>query len=163
MIFYNKLLFNIFLRAILWTAEEQGLWGAQAYKQEHLANEKNEFNFFIESDIGTFEPTGLDFSGNFDAECIFREIVKLMEPLNATKFEKPIDGGPDISLWAERGFPSASLLNKNEQYFWYHHSAGDSMLLENSECLDKNTALFAATAYIIADLSIDIPKSVTDN
>lgn len=102
----------------------------------------------------------MDFSGNADAECIFREILKLMTPLNATEFATPTDGGPDIDVWTTRGFPGASLLNKNERYFWFHHSAGDSMLLEHKDNLDKGTALFAAAAYVIADLSVDIPKDL---
>lgn len=64
------------IRAILWTGEEEGLWGGKAYKESHQDNEQKEFNFFFESDIGTFEPRGLDFTGNKDAECIFREVVK---------------------------------------------------------------------------------------
>lgn len=147
-------------RSILWTGEEQGKWGSQAYATEHKANEKEEFNFFIESDIGTFEPRGLDFNGNSEAECIFKEILKLMSPINATEFATPIDGGPDIDVWTTRGFPGASLLNKNEKYFWFHHSAGDSMLLEDTKNLDKSVALFAATAFVIADLSIDMPKDL---
>ncbi|XP_055546818.1 carboxypeptidase Q-like [Wyeomyia smithii] len=150
------------IRAILWTGEEEGLWGGRAYKEEHKENEKKEFNFFFESDIGTFEPRGLDFTGNKDAECIFREIVKLMSPINATDFETPSDGGPDISHWTTRGFPGASLMNKNEKYFWFHHSAGDSMAVEDPKTLDKCAALWAAAAYVVADLSISMPKDVVD-
>lgn len=64
------------IRTILWTAEEQGLVGAQNYKENHKATEKEEFNFFMESDIGTFEPRGLDFSGNPDGACIIKEVLK---------------------------------------------------------------------------------------
>lgn len=64
------------IRAILWTAEEQGLIGAQQYMQNHLDKEKDEFNFFMESDIGTFEPRGLDYSGNADGACIIKEVLK---------------------------------------------------------------------------------------
>lgn len=151
------------IRAILWTAEEQGIVGAGEYEKQHKSREKEEFNFFIESDMGTFSPLGLDFSGNKDAECIFKEILKLMAPLNATKFDSPIDAGPDISRWVSRGFPGASLINKNEKYFNYHHSAGDSMLVEDPDDLDKNTALFAAAAYVIANLSVDMPKDITQS
>lgn len=146
------------IRAILWTAEEFGMVGSAEYEKYHKDGEEKEFNFFIESDMGTFEPTGLDFSGNKDAECVFKEILKLMGPINATNFDSPIDAGPDIERWASRNFPCASLMNKNEKYFYYHHSSGDSMLVENSDDLDKNTALFAAAAYVIADLSIDMPR-----
>lgn len=148
------------IRAILWTGEEQGIWGSKAYEEQHKDGEENEFNFFIESDMGTFEPRGLDFSGNKQAECIFKEVLALMAPLNATEYNSPIDAGPDIERWSNRGFPSASLINKNERYFWFHHSAGDSMLVEDSVALDKNTALFAAAAYVIADLSVDMPKTI---
>ncbi|XP_049536295.1 carboxypeptidase Q-like [Anopheles darlingi] len=148
------------IRAILWTAEEEGLYGGAAYKEGHKAQEEKEFNFFFESDIGTFEPRGLDFVGNADAECIFREIVKLMSPLNATEFATPTDGGPDISHWTTRGFPGASLLNKNEKYFWFHHSAGDTMEVEDPKSLDKCAALWAAAAYVVADLSVNMPKEV---
>lgn len=148
------------LRAILWTGEEQGLFGARQYAGKFKQTEKDEFNFFMETDHGTFRPLGLDFSGNPEAECIFKEILQVVgAPLNATKFDSPIGAGPDIDIWAKRGFPAASLLNENSRYFWWHHSAGDSMAVLNSDELDMNCALFAATAYIIADLSIDMPKS----
>lgn len=150
------------IRAILWTAEEQCLCGAVQYAEKYKLTEKEEFNFFIESDMGTFQPRGLDFSGNTEAKCIFKEILKVVgSPLNATNFDSPIDAGPDIQVWAKRGFPSATLLNDNEKYFWWHHSAGDTMSVLNSDELDKNCALFAAAAYVIADLSIDMPKNVS--
>ena len=89
-------------------------------------------------------------------------IFRLMTPLNATEFNSPTDGGPDISHWVDRGFPGASLLNKNEKYFWYHHSQGDRLDVEDSGSLDKCAALWASAAYIIADLSVDIPRNLED-
>ena len=148
-----------FYRAILWTGEEQGIYGAEGYAHQHLSTEKEEFNFFIESDSGTFEPQGLDFSGTEDAKCMFQEVVKLMQPLNATQFATPIDGGPDIDTWVRKGFPGASLINRNERYFWFHHSPGDYMTVEDPDNLDKACALFASAAYVIANLSIDFPKN----
>lgn len=91
-----------------------------------------------------------------------------MAPLNATEFSHikggETDGGPDISLWTARGYPSASLLNKNEKYFWFHHSDGDSMnVWQDKSALDKCAALWASTAYVIADLSINIPRTLVKN
>ncbi|XP_058454862.1 carboxypeptidase Q-like [Malaya genurostris] len=148
------------IRAILWTGEEQGLWGGKQYYQDHKQQAEEEFNFFFEADIGTFNPTGFDFVGNENAACIFHEIVKLMEPLNATEFRVTNDAGPDISYWVGDGFPAAALINENERYFWFHHTEGDSMLLENSQILDKCAAIWAAAAYVVADLSTPMPKSV---
>lgn len=84
-----------------------------------------------------------------------------MTPLNATEFNSPTDGGPDISIWTKRGFPGVSLLNKNEKYFWYHHSNGDRMEVEDKDTLDKCTALWASAAYVIADLSVNMPRTLT--
>lgn len=148
------------IRAILWTGEEQGYLGAVQYQKDHSVDEAKEFNFFMESDMGTFEPTGLGLSGTPEAKCVFAEIVKLLQPLNATALRTPGNGMSDVELWTERGFPGAGLENRNEQYFWYHHSAGDSMLMESPENLDKCTALFAAVAYVVADLSEDIPRKL---
>lgn len=88
-----------------------------------------------------------------------------MNPLNATEYAEPTDGGPDISWYTIRGYPSASLLNKNERYFWFHHSEGDSMSVWGGDksALDKCTALWAATSYVIADLSVNIPRTLVKN
>lgn len=68
------------------------------------------------------------------------------------------DIAPDVSLWIQQGVPSATLFNRNENYFWYHHSAADTMDVEKPDVLDKNTIIWASTAYIIADLSVDMPR-----
>ena len=169
------------LRSILWTAEEEGLIGAEGlffficffeasgikenigrvfldYFNDHR-NRSADFNFVMESDEGTFQPLGLSFSGSEQAGCIVRHVLKLMASLNATQFASPMDGGPDIQFFTEAGIPGAALLNANDRYFWFHHSQGDRMTVEDPRQLDMCTALWAASAYVIADLSIDMPRS----
>ncbi|KAF5277565.1 hypothetical protein FQA39_LY18456 [Lamprigera yunnana] len=150
------------IRTILWTGEEQGYIGALAYVEKHK-NETKNLDFVMESDIGTFTPTGLDYSGLPEGGCILQEVLKLLKVLNATKVTTPVDGGPDISKWVSEGVPGASLLNKNDRYFWYHHSAADTMDVEQPEPLDQATALWATVAYVIADLSFDMPKHLKPN
>lgn len=64
------------LRAVLFTGEEQGVWGGSQYYEDHKEHGEEEFNFFFESDSGTFDPLGFGFSGNDEARCIFEEIIK---------------------------------------------------------------------------------------
>lgn len=59
----------------MWTAEEEGYFGAQSYLKAHQ-NEIDNLNAVIESDEGTFTPTGLMFHGTKRAACIMQEIVK---------------------------------------------------------------------------------------
>ncbi|KAK9884491.1 hypothetical protein WA026_007332 [Henosepilachna vigintioctopunctata] len=146
------------IRTILWTAEEVGYVGAKQYYKDHK-NETQNWNFIMESDEGTFTPYGLNYvSGNRGA-CILEEVVKLFAPLNATSSLRSDYVGSDITLWLMDGIPGASLLQRNENYFWFHHSPGDTMDVEDPVSLDKNTALWAATAYILADLKEDFPRN----
>lgn len=62
-------------RAIFWTAEEQGLLGAEAHVKSHK-EEEDLLSFAMESDMGTFAPRGLDFSGSHEAGCIIQEILQ---------------------------------------------------------------------------------------
>lgn len=145
------------IRSIFWTAEELGLIGAVAYEKQHR-NESHNINFIMESDEGTFAPLGLAVAGNQQARCIVAEVLKLFKSINASTLVEEDSPGSDITVFTNRGLPGASLLNANEKYFWFHHTEGDTMNVENSEELDLGAAFWTAVAYIIADISVDIPR-----
>jgi carboxypeptidase Q len=145
------------LRSVLWTGEELGLIGVQEYVRQHRG-ELDNFNAVFESDIGTFEPLGLDFSGTAGAGCIVQEVLKLLKPINATQFRSLPEVGSDIGFFIEKGVPGLSLNNKNDKYFWYHHSEGDTMTVENSDNLDLCLAVWATTSYVLSDLSVTLPR-----
>ncbi|XP_039746052.1 carboxypeptidase Q-like [Pararge aegeria] len=145
------------LRSIFWTAEELGLVGAYAYEEKHR-NENNKINFIMESDEGTFAPRGLEVAGTPKARCIVAEILKLFESVNATTLVESNSPGSDITVLIQKGIPGASLHNANERYFWFHHTEGDTMNVEDRDELDLCTAFWTAVAYIIADISADIPR-----
>ncbi|KAJ8724866.1 hypothetical protein PYW07_015824 [Mythimna separata] len=143
------------IRAILWTAEEPGLIGAQEYLKKHM-HELDNINFIMESDEGTFKPLGLDVAGSPKARCIVKEVLKQFAPIN--KITNSGYPGSDIVLFVEKGLPGASLLNENERYFWYHHSEGDTLNVQNMKDVVDCAAFWAAFSYVIADLSVDIPR-----
>lgn len=60
---------------IMWTAEELGMVGARQYIQRHAAENGN-LQFVMESDIGTFVPLGLDFTGGQLVKCILERIMR---------------------------------------------------------------------------------------
>lgn len=144
------------VRMIMWTSEEMGLIGAQQYVKAHKAEEKN-LQFVMESDLGTFVPLGLEYTGTFHVGCILEEVLKLLSPLGDMNLRTP-SNGPDIGYWTAAGVPSGSLWNKNDKYFYYHHTNADTMLVEDPDALDMGTALFAAVSYVLADLSVDLPR-----
>lgn len=91
------------LRLVLWTAEEQGGIGASQYYQLHKVNISN-YSLVMESDSGTFLPTGLQFTGSEKARAIMEEVMSLLQPLNITQVFS--DGeGADINFWIQAGVP----------------------------------------------------------
>ncbi|XP_030022999.1 carboxypeptidase Q isoform X1 [Manduca sexta] len=146
------------IRTIFWTAEELGLVGARAYQEAHK-NESHNINFIMESDEGTFAPLGLEVGGTKEARCIIKEILKLFKSINASTLVESDSPGSDISIFTGNGIPGASLHNANEKYFWFHHTEGDTMNVESPEELDLGTAFWTAVSFIIADISVDIPRA----
>ncbi|XP_067133302.1 carboxypeptidase Q-like [Centruroides vittatus] len=145
------------LRAVLWTGEEEGLFGAITHLNNNKKNLKN-FSVVMESDIGTFKPLGLTYSGNNTiAQCIMQEILKLMLPINATQLNL-MEEGSDTTVFMNAGVPGISLVNANEKYFYFHHSNGDTMTVEDPENLDLCTALWTASAYVLADIQEMLPR-----
>lgn len=61
----------------MWTGEEFGTIGSSQYIQSHKDEQKN-LQFVMESDMGTFMPLGLEFTGAEEVKCILQEILKLV-------------------------------------------------------------------------------------
>uniref|UniRef100_A0A8C5H1Z7 Carboxypeptidase Q n=1 Tax=Gouania willdenowi TaxID=441366 RepID=A0A8C5H1Z7_GOUWI len=144
------------LRTVLWTAEEQGGVGAQQYYDLHKVNISN-FDLVMESDTGTFAPVALQFTGSGAARKVMEEVVKLLAPINTTKLEKHGEG-TDISPWMQAGVPGASLHVADSRYFWFHHSEGDTMTVQNPRDMDLCSALWAVVAFVVGDLQDMLPR-----
>ncbi|KAM4568284.1 carboxypeptidase Q-like [Fundulus diaphanus] len=144
------------LRVVLWTAEEQGGVGAQQYFKLHKENISN-FDLVMESDLGTFTPMALQFTGSDAARKVMEEVVNLLAPINTTKLEAGGEG-TDISLWMQAGVPGASLHVADSRYFWFHHSEGDTMTVQDPHDMNLCSALWAVVAYVVADLQDMLPR-----
>lgn len=143
------------MRAILWTAEEPGLIGAKQYFDNHK-HELDKFKAAIESDEGTFRPLGLSFKNVGPlGQCVLRETLKLTSSIGTETLDDKYEGS-DIELFSDAGVPGLSLKNENSKYFFFHHTSGDSITVENPDDLDKSTALFATVTYVLANLDFDL-------
>jgi carboxypeptidase Q len=152
------------IRAVLFTAEEIGLVGATQYVQTHK-DEMNKTVIAFEADIGAFRPLGLDFAGSEEAACILHEILQLLpaSELNSSALGWYNESTPissDIIMLQLEGVPIISLNNEGQwdYYFWFHHSDADTMSALKTEELDMNLALWASVSYVLADLSVALPR-----
>lgn len=145
------------LRLVLWTAEEQGGVGASQYYELHKAN-ISKYSLVMESDSGTFLPTGLQFTGSDKARAIMKEVMSLLQPLNITQVYS--DGeGTDIDFWMQAGVPGASLRDDLYKYFSFHHSHGDTMTVMDPKQMNVAAAVWTVVSYVVADMEEMLPRS----
>ncbi|XP_049709844.1 carboxypeptidase Q isoform X1 [Elephas maximus indicus] len=145
------------LRLVLWTGEEQGGVGAFQYYQLHKANISN-YSLVMESDSGTFLPSGLQFTGSDKARAIMEEVMRLLQPINITQVFRNGEG-TDINYWIQDGVPGASLLDDLYKYFSFHHSHGDTMTVMDPKEMNVAAALWAVVSYVVADMEEMLPRS----
>lgn len=136
------------IRLVLWTNEENGSEGAKAYAKAHAADRHV---LAIEADSGSFRPTGWTFSGPAAALSTIHELAPLLAPIGATRIDTP-GGGADLRPLQEKGVPVMGLSVAGERYFWFHHSAADTVDKVDAGDLGQIAAALAVMTYSAAQL-----------
>lgn len=144
------------IRVVGWTNEENGFRGATTYA-ENLGDKVANHVLAMESDAGTFAPTGFGFTGSENALKIIREVATLLAPIDADSITVG-GGGADIAPLMRTGVPGMGLDVKGERYFWYHHTEGDTLDKLNPADFARCVAAFAVMAYVVADLPERLPR-----
>ena len=145
------------VRVVLWTNEETGGAGSKAYRKAHLA-ELPKHVAAIETDIGTFPPEGFGFTGSTAAMDIIRAIGSLTgSRLQAGKVVKGA-GEADIAPLLQEGVPNVGLRVDRTRYFWYHHTAADTVDKVNPSDLGRCTAALAVLVYTLAEMEEPLPR-----
>lgn len=146
------------VRVVMWTNEENGLQGANAYRDMVRANGTLENHILaMESDGGVFEPRGFGFSGSDEAFAIISEIGKLLQPIGSGNITRG-GGGADIGPIMREGVPGMGLIVDGSRYFWYHHTAADTIDKLSAEEYNKCIATMAVMAYVAADMEQTLPR-----
>jgi carboxypeptidase Q len=140
------------IRVVLYTNEENGLRGGNAYRDTHRA-ELAKHIFAIESDSGTYRPEGLGLAATAPPQVRsnLREIAKLLRGIGADGVAAS-GGGADIGPIMREGVPGASLDVDGSHYFDIHHTASDTMDKIDPRDLRLCVATMAVFAYTIADI-----------
>lgn len=140
------------IRVVLYTNEENGLRGGNAYRDAYRS-EIAKHIFAIESDSGTYRPEGLGLAAAAppQARANLREIAKLLAGIGADGIA-PNGGGADIGPLMREGVLGASLDVEGSHYFDIHHTASDTLDKINPRDLQYCVATMAVFAYTIADL-----------
>ncbi|WP_299002687.1 M20/M25/M40 family metallo-hydrolase [uncultured Shewanella sp.] len=143
------------IRVVLFAAEEIGIIGAKAYLKAH---EKELANHYIaaESDFGAGFIYQLDLNVNQQA---FNELHHTLFPITShqiTLGNNRAHGGPDISIFPNKGIPVASLRQNGLDYFDYHHTPNDTLDKIDPKKLQQNVAAYALFAYLMAQSNSEL-------
>ncbi|HJU83293.1 MAG TPA: M20/M25/M40 family metallo-hydrolase [Holophagaceae bacterium] len=147
------------IRAVLFSGEEQGLMGSQAYAKAH-ADELKNFQAVLIDDLGTGRIKGWTMEGR-EADCqgllgqamAGANGIGCRELLPAT-----IPGASDHWPFEQQGVPAFFAYQEFEDYFTHtHHSQLDTFDHVVPEDLVQGTEAMAVTALGLADLPVRLP------
>ena len=144
------------IRAVMWTNEENGLRGGEAYRDAHFDNLDNHI-LAMESDAGVFKPSGFGFSGPDESLKILQDIGTLLYRIDSGKITKG-GGGADIGPIMREGVPGMGLKVDGSRYFWYHHTAADTFDKVDQDEFNRCIATMAVMAYVVADMDERLPR-----
>ena len=140
------------IRVVLYTNEENGLRGGNAYRDAHR-EELAKHVLAIESDSGVFKPEGFGLAATapLQVRANMLEIAKLLSGIGADGIAAS-GGGADIGPIMREGVVGASLDVEGGKYFDYHHTPADTLDKVDPRELAMCVATMAVMAYTVADM-----------
>ena len=140
------------IRVVLYTNEENGGRGGNAYRDAHRAEIPHHI-LAIESDLGTYQPIGFGLGANAptQARANLQEIAKLLSSLRADHIAAS-GGGSDIGPIVSEGVIGASFDVDSTRYFEIHHTPADTLDKISPQDLAACVAAMAVMAYTVADM-----------
>lgn len=149
------------LRVVLWTNEENGLRGGNAYR-DSLGADVSSHVAAIEMDGGNERPVGFGFTlpnvegdgphpGQEAGMETLREITPLLDAIEAGQI-MPGGGGADIGPLMRDGVPGLALRTVGEHYFDWHHTDADTIDKVAPVDFKKAVAMLAVMGYVLADM-----------
>jgi carboxypeptidase Q len=145
------------VRVVLFTNEENGLRGGNAYRDKYRAEAANHV-LAIESDSGVFAPGRIGFTGSSAAAQLVREIGTLLTPIGLQDIGSG-GGGADIGPIAQAGkVPMLAFQGDSTRYFQIHHTPADTIDRIVPEEVSKAAAALAVITYVVADMPQALPK-----
>lgn len=145
------------VRVVLFTNEENGLRGGNAYRDRYKAD-AGKHVLAIESDSGVFAPPRIGFSGSESAHRIMRDIGKLLARIGLPDIGSG-GGGADIGPIAQAGkVPMLAYQGDPARYFTIHHTPADTVDRIAPEEVSRAAAALALITYVVAEMPQALPK-----
>ncbi|NNE68272.1 MAG: M20/M25/M40 family metallo-hydrolase [Pyrinomonadaceae bacterium] len=148
------------IRVALWSGEEQGLLGSQAYVEKHFGSAENpkpayyKFGGYFNIDSGTGRARGMSVFGPKEAASILGESTKPFVDLNFVGVANTTSrrlGGSDHTSFNRAGLPGIGVLQDPIEYFTHTwHTNLDTYERIVEEDVKASATVIAAAVYELA-------------
>ncbi|HXH65650.1 MAG TPA: M20/M25/M40 family metallo-hydrolase [Candidatus Limnocylindrales bacterium] len=138
------------IRFILFSGEEEGLFGSWQYVKQHRT-EMDKYRGVVIFDSGIGRVTGYSLGGRHDIEPALREILKPFAGWGVDNHTYDADWGTDHFDFLLEGVPNLVANQEVANYLQNYHAASDTFDKVDIRELKLNTVLAAVTAWGIAD------------
>jgi len=138
------------LRFVLFTGEEQGMWGSRRYVERHRA-ELDRHKIMITFDTGSGRTTGFFLNGRADLRDPLTKALAAVSGFGA--FDHAPDGidGTDNFDFLLSGVPNLVAIQDVTTYLPEYHAESDTFERVNSRELHINAAITSALLWSFAD------------
>jgi carboxypeptidase Q len=145
------------IRFVLFTGEEQGLYGSEEYVKAHQ-NDLENISAVLVHDTGTGRVLTLGLHDNYQD----RELVdQVLAPLRDLKLQEPSMArsyGTDHLSFDNAGVPGFFCIQDSAEYRLTHHSQSDTFDKVWKDDLNQGAQVLAAWAYNTAQLPVMLPR-----
>ena len=146
------------LRVIAWMDEENGGAGSQTYTKDYSADFPRHVAA-IESDSGAAHPLGFSVKISPAALDLLRPVQSVLSSIGATVLQpSSYPPGADIAAMSEAGVPAFGVMEDGRTYFYYHHSAADTLDKVVPSELRENAAAMAVLAFALTNMKDPLPR-----
>jgi Zn-dependent M28 family amino/carboxypeptidase len=156
------------VRVALWTGEEQGLLGSQAYVRDHFGMVEDpkpghaKFAGYVNIDTGTGRARAMTVFGPPAAGTVLREVLAPLKDLgilgaNTTRSRQR--GGTDSTSFNEAGLPGINVLQdpiEYQSYSWHTNLDTYERIVEDDA--KKSAIAIAAAVYHLAMRDEQLPR-----
>ena len=145
------------IRFVLFSGEEQGMFGSWQYVKAHQA-ELDKIRAMIVFDTGTGRLLGYLLSGRRDTLAGLQEILKPLDSWNVNRHSLDGEIGTDNWDFLLEGVPTLIANQEEANYLPNYHAASDTFDKVDLRELKINTVIAAVTAWGIADRAEPLGK-----
>ena len=145
------------IRFVLFSGEEQGLYGSQYYVVRHLREMAN-YQAVLVLDNGTGRIVGLPLQGQDELRDMWIDMMRPLASLGPIPVRTGMKGGTDHLPFLEARVPSFNYDQMSRGYDYTHHSQADVFDAAQPADIAQAATVMAVNAWQLANLDRLLPR-----